>query len=106
MTINNHARADKEIHETLNKFPGFWTLNTFALQTTFFVARERLFDKRRDSHSVDKLVELTIRNPPIFSKVCLLPQGDHRIGTRGAPRRNQTSERGNDDEDDRDGRRG
>jgi len=46
-------------------------LNTFALQTTFFVARERLFDKRRDSHSVDKLVELRIRNPPIFSKVCL-----------------------------------
>ena len=81
-------------------------MNTFALQTTFFVALGRLFDKRRDSHSVDKLVELTIRNPPIFSKVCLLPQGDYRIGTRGAPRRNQTSERGNDDEDDRDGRRG
>jgi hypothetical protein len=71
LTINNLAVAERKIHQKLNKFPEFWTLNAFALQTTFFIVFGRIFDASADSYSVQKLVEATIANPAFFSKAAL-----------------------------------
>jgi hypothetical protein len=71
LTVNNLVVAEREIYEKVNKFPDFWKLNAFALQTTFFIVFGRLFDMRPDSHSVQKLVDATIENPVFFSKAAL-----------------------------------
>lgn len=71
LTINNLLVAEPEINNKINKFADFWTLNAFALQTTFFMAFGRIFDARRDALSVQKLVDLTIANPSLFSKTAL-----------------------------------
>src|ERR1700730_13193862 len=72
--------AEPDINRRLNKFPGFWIVNSFALQTTMFTALGRIFDTRSDSHSVQKLIEATIENPSLFSKVAL--RGRKRLISR------------------------
>src|ERR1700722_939389 len=71
LTINNLVVTDQELGQKLNRFAGFWILNRFALQTTFFIAFGRLFDTRRDALSVPKLVDKTISNPGLFAKTAL-----------------------------------
>ena len=71
LKIHNLAVSERETNDKLNRYPEFWTLNSFALQTTFFIIFGRLFDMRTDSYSVQKLVEATIANPALFSKTAL-----------------------------------
>ena len=71
LTIHSLLVAEPEIYEKINRFAEFWTLNAFALQTTFFMAFGRLFDRRQDALSVQKLVDATIANPGLFSKAAL-----------------------------------
>jgi hypothetical protein len=71
LTINNLILSEQSIYEQINRFPGFWTLNAFALQTTFFIVFGRLFDSRQDSHSVQKLIDVTAGNPGFFSRAAL-----------------------------------
>lgn len=72
LTIHDLARADPAVLAKYNRFADFWTLNAYALQTTFFIAFGRIFDERQDSFSIQKLVEATILNPAFFSKAALL----------------------------------
>ena len=72
LTIHNLSVAEPQIQNKINRFPEFWTLNTFALQTAFFIAFGRLFDKRKHVCSVHTLVDATIANPLFFSKIALL----------------------------------
>lgn len=71
LTINNLAVTEPKLHQKINKFPDFWMLNAFALQTTFFIVFGRIFDNRPDSYSVQKLVKLTVANPSFFSRASL-----------------------------------
>jgi hypothetical protein len=71
LTIHNLVAAESEIYEEVNRHADFWNLNSYALQTTFFIAFGRIFDKRTDSFSVQRLVEATIKNPAFFSKSAL-----------------------------------
>jgi hypothetical protein len=71
LTINRLAAADREINEKYQRSASFWRVNTYALQTTFFIAFGRIFDNHRDTFSISKLVEATIANPAIFSKDAL-----------------------------------
>jgi AbiU2 len=71
ITINNLVVADRDVYERINRSPAFWQLNAYALQTTFFIVFGRLFDNRTDSHSIQKLVDITIANPALFSKEAL-----------------------------------
>jgi hypothetical protein len=71
LTIHRLAAEDATIYEKYNRCAEFWTLNAFALQTTFFIIFGRVFDTRRDAHSVQKLIEATIVNEAIFSKIAL-----------------------------------
>jgi hypothetical protein len=71
-TINRLAVADRKVYDKYQRSAHFWSLNTYALQTTFFIAFGRIFDNRNDSFSIQKLIEATIANPAIFSKAALL----------------------------------
>jgi len=82
LTINNLVVADSELGHKINRFPDFWTLNRLALQTTFFIAFGRLFDKRRDAWSVPKLVDETISKSGLFSKA-QLRERKLRVGLPG-----------------------
>src|SRR5438552_13700982 len=67
-TIHSLAAADRKIFDKYQRAAHFWTLNTYALQTTFFIAFGRIFDERKDCFSIQKLVNATIANPGFFSK--------------------------------------
>jgi hypothetical protein len=69
--INNLARDDDKILEKYNRHAHFWTLNSYALQSTFFIAFGRIFDERKDVFSVQKVVDATIKNPQFFTKAAL-----------------------------------
>jgi hypothetical protein len=71
LKIHALAAADREIFDKYNRFAEFWTLTTSALQTAFFISFGRLFDTRRDSASVIRLIDATIANPFFFSKAAL-----------------------------------
>src|SRR5258708_3424404 len=68
LKINDMAVADRKIYDKFQQDAHFWTLNAFALQTTFFIAFGRIFDKRGDSFSIHMLLEATVANPMFFSK--------------------------------------
>lgn len=46
LTINNLVVGDPDVYERINRFPAFWQLNAYALQTTFFIVFGRIFDNR------------------------------------------------------------
>jgi len=72
LTINRLGVADRSIYDKYQRDGRFWTLNAYALQTTFFISFGRIFDTHSDSFSIQKLVEATIANPALFSKEALL----------------------------------
>jgi len=63
LTILALAAADHEVFDKYNRFAEFWTLTSFALQRTFFISFGRLFDARRDSVSVNRLIDATTSDP-------------------------------------------
>jgi len=71
LTINNLIVAEREIYAKVTRFPDFWKLNAYALQTTFFIAFGRIFDTRHDSLSIQRLVDATVGHPAFFSKAAL-----------------------------------
>jgi AbiU2 len=66
LAILKLKNSEPPIQAKISKFPEFWTTTLFSLQTTFFISFGRLFDKRRHTHSVAKLIEQTIKNRPLF----------------------------------------
>ncbi|MGA2879132.1 MAG: hypothetical protein ABSG13_09300 [Bryobacteraceae bacterium] len=71
LAIDNLIVAEPELHLNVNRFADFWTLNSFALATTFFIAFGRLFDRTKNVLSVEKLLDFTVTNPGLFSKAAL-----------------------------------
>jgi hypothetical protein len=69
--INDFAKADSAIYDKLNRdadFADFWKLQVHGLQTAYVMGLGRLFDKRRDAHSVIRLRDATQKYPGFFSK--------------------------------------
>lgn len=83
LTINNLSVEKPSVLKKFNKFPEFWTLNSFSLQTTFFIVFGRIFDDRADSHSIQKLVDATVANPGFFSKKALRQRKRESASIRG-----------------------
>ena len=71
LMVHGLASADRTIFDKYQRHAHFWSLHTYALQQTFFVAFGRIFDARKDCFSVQKLVKATIANPQFFSKSAL-----------------------------------
>lgn len=69
--INRFALESVANFEKLNRDAQFWNLQVHALQTVYVTGLGRLFDKRRDVHSIMELLEATETNPGHFSKAAL-----------------------------------
>jgi hypothetical protein len=85
IAIRNLVAKDAEISAKVNRIPSFWHLNAYALQTTFFIAFGRIFDRTSGTWSIEDLVEATIDHPGFFSRETLrkrrremggVPEGD------------------------------
>jgi AbiU2 len=83
LTIDRLARDDEAVLREYNRFAGFWTINAYAQQSAFFTAFGRIFDDRRDSFSVQKLVAATAENPWFFSKASLRERKRAQSGIMG-----------------------
>jgi hypothetical protein len=71
LTINNLVLSENEVGLKLNEHGDFWQLNAVALQTTFFIAFGKLFDPRRGTVSIPRVLDATIARPHLFAKEAL-----------------------------------
>ncbi len=78
--INRFALGSSENYEKLNRDARFWNLQVHALQTAYLMGLGRLFDKRRDVHSIVGLLKATEANPGYFSKAAL---GERKLRISG-----------------------
>lgn len=68
LTINRLAREDRNVLDRYNRHADFWRSTAYGLQTGFFMAFGRIFDRANGSFSIEDLVEQTIEHPGFFSK--------------------------------------
>ena len=71
ISMHNVASENLEIHRAMNRNSTFWSINLYALQTTFFITMGRIFDDGKDAHSVHKLISGALAHPEFFSKKAL-----------------------------------
>jgi hypothetical protein len=69
--INQFGLDGPEKLEKLNRDAGFWKLQVYSLQTTYFVTLGRLFDNRSDVYSMKTLCDETEAHPEYFAKTAL-----------------------------------
>ncbi len=68
LTINRLGVEGFGIAVTYNLQAEFWRATTYGLQTGFFIALGRIFDKSSDAYSIEDVVEQTIEHPGFFAK--------------------------------------
>ena len=69
--INNIAVGDEKTYHALNRNALSWTIILYSLQSTFFIAIGRLFDKDERSFSVHAFLRACIENIDQFNKNAL-----------------------------------
>jgi len=69
--IRDIAAGDKKVHHALNRNPLSWSIILYSLQSTFFIAIGRLFDKDERSFSVHAFLRACIENIDQFNKNAL-----------------------------------
>src|SRR5690348_11115094 len=69
--IHNIAADNRNILDKYNRTPEFWRLNSYALQTTFFIGLGRLFDATKGTVTLPRLLDETVEHPGLFSKAQL-----------------------------------
>ena len=69
--INNIAVGDEKTYHALSRNALSWTIILYSLQSTFFIAIGRLFDKDERSFSVHAFLRTCIKNIDQFSKDAL-----------------------------------
>lgn len=68
LTINRVAAADRDVAQKYNRHADFWRATAYGLQTGFFMALGRVFDRSNGSYSIEDVVDQTIEHPGFFSK--------------------------------------
>jgi hypothetical protein len=81
--INRWAQEDPGNLEKLNRDARFWNLQVHGLRTAYLMGLGRLFDTRRDSHSVVELLDATEKYPGFFSKQALRERKERTPGYQG-----------------------
>jgi hypothetical protein len=66
LEIHNFAGKNTNVYRAMNKCAAFWNIQLYSLQSNFFIVLARIFDKRRDVHSVHKLLTATVDHPEFF----------------------------------------
>jgi hypothetical protein len=78
--INRWAQEDPANLEKLNRDARFWNLQVHGLLTAYLMGLGRLFDNRRDSHSIVELLDATEKYPGFFSKRALRERKERTPG--------------------------
>jgi AbiU2 len=78
--INRFALENEANYGKLNRDARFWNLQVHALKTAYLMGLGRLFDKRRDAHSMMELLRATETYPGYFSKAALLERKQRTSG--------------------------
>lgn len=68
LKIHNTAAENRAILDKYNRTPEFWRLNSYALQTTFFIALGRLFDATKGTVTLTRLLDETVEHRGLFTK--------------------------------------
>src|SRR5271154_5316183 len=66
-TIHNVAREDENVYRALNRNAPFWNLASRALQANTIIVLGRIFDRDSRAHTINRLLQLAVQNPAIFS---------------------------------------
>jgi hypothetical protein len=82
IAINNFAAEDRQHFAKLKKAARFWTAQTYALQTSFFIVLARIFDEGSGAHSVHRLLGATQQHPEFFTRSALANRKDTPGGYR------------------------
>jgi hypothetical protein len=78
LTVHAAARRSRKVYDLLNRDAEFWNLAIGSIQANSLIALGRIFDKRRDSHNVSRLLNLAEANVAIFSKAALRKRAEKR----------------------------
>jgi hypothetical protein len=62
---------DNAVFQALNRDALFWNIHRSCLVTSLFIALARIFDTNPDAHSVQRLLNITLAQPELFSKSAL-----------------------------------
>lgn len=68
LTINRISAADYDTAQKLNRHADFWRATTYSLQSSFFIALGRFFDKTKGTYTIEDVVDCTIEYPGFFTK--------------------------------------
>ena len=71
LAIHATAAQNSEVVRLLNTAPLFWNTTLGALQTSAFIAMGRVFDDDKNSHGVNRLLNLAKENLQIFTRNAL-----------------------------------
>ena len=71
LTVHAVARKNRKVYDLLNRDIGFWNLAIGSIQANSLIALGRIFDRRKDSHNVKRLLKLAELNIAIFSRAAL-----------------------------------
>jgi hypothetical protein len=78
LTVHASARKNRKVYDLLNRDAGFWNLAIGSIQANSLIALGRIFDKRKDSHNVNRLLKLAELNITTFSKAALRKRVEKR----------------------------
>jgi len=70
-SINDVLVDNTKALNIINRTPHLWTTISLALETSFFIALSRIFDKDRRTHNVRRLLQIAKSNIDIFSEKAL-----------------------------------
>ena len=71
LAINDVLGDDIKALNIINRTPELWNTISFALETSFFIALTRIFDKDPKTHNVGRLLQIAKSNIDIFSAKAL-----------------------------------
>lgn len=66
--MNQLSKDNEPVFAVLNKNAVFWTTQARCLQTSLFIGLARIFDSDPNTHSIHRVVSLTLAHPGFFSK--------------------------------------
>ena len=69
--IHNVGRKNRSVYEALNRNAAFWNLTSRAFQANALIVLGRIFDKDSRTHSIQRLLNLAVNHPEVFSRPAL-----------------------------------
>jgi hypothetical protein len=71
LAIKNLLAQDEAIWRKFQEHAAYWNIVLYSLQNTFFIILGRLFDNAADTHSLNRLLAITVEHPELFDKSTL-----------------------------------